>query len=136
MTLSLELSRRLHELGVKVESGNVWVLIEEPEGWELWSRWTLEHNPYHREDKHIPAPTFTELWAVMPIFIEHDGDSLVLHMSKLDGTDGSIESATTVYYMDWEIIIHETVHAHELPIEAAGMLLIWLAENGHLEVKS
>lgn len=134
--LSQESSEQLNKLGVVVESGKVWVLIEEPEGWELWSKWTLEHNAYHRDDIIIPAPTFIELWERLPEGFDYHGKETTLDMWKSDGTEGLTEGEFCAKYRIWDRDVLASFHHHESPVEAVGMLFIWLAENGHLEVKA
>jgi len=79
-----------------------------------------------------PAPTFEELWAVMPDEItDSDNDCYYLNMEKVHRK----LDVTRCMYAN-EIIDHIIEQfSHESPTEAAGMLLVWLAENGHLEGK-
>ena len=114
-TLSLELSKKLHELGVVVVSEVFWATMF-PEKGELYlysnEFLSLPSNRVRIKTLPIPAPTFEELWAVMPEIAE---------LTKVGGktyADIDGESAT---------------QSHESPTEALGLLAIWLAENGHLE---
>lgn len=115
MTLSLESSKRLHELGVKVESASVW-------GY-LGAEWMLFPEGI-KPSNNFPSPTFTELWGMLPVSIE--GHPLVLERC----TCGPCPKAITTQ-IRYGTLIH---YFPESPTEAAGLLLIWLAENGHIEV--
>ena len=128
MTLSLELSRRLDELKVKVESEHVWVQFEEPRGWELWLKWDLEHDVHHRDNKFISAPTSEELWAVMPVKIPSKMIERDYHLGLDKGEERAC--ARYGYYAGHDTLI---MKFHKSPTEALGLLAIWLAENGHLK---
>ena len=124
--LSQKLSARLHELGVVVESNYFY-----DEYGVLFERFEIEDAEMAT---HIPAPTFEELWAVMPWAISCGTTMYVKTLS----TD-SREVVTASYeYADWE----ESEFAylkeieHKSPTEALGLLAIWLAENGHLVTTS
>jgi len=130
--LSLELSKRLQELGVVVEVGHVW---------EVRALGTLEEKKkvvlsmfkdYNLGREYFPAPTFIELWAVMPWVINYGTTTYVKTLSE----DSRGVTTASYEYTDWEesefVPVKES--PHESPVEAAGLLLIWLAENGHVEV--
>lgn len=129
--LSLDLSKKLKELGVVVESGHVW-MIPNLDMKGLTHRLGLADD--FIDSKLfcvIPAPTFEELWAVMPVSLRSDDDfECGLFM------DMSYNRNSNVGYNN---IIHRKavgpLFTHESPTEAAGMLLVWLAEHGHLEGK-
>lgn len=117
--LSQESSKRLHELGVKVENALVWVdYINGPI--------VVSSIPDMAES--VPAPTFEELWAVMPHRIEIGGHQCVPIQGKT--------SNTTFVAYSIEGSLGDTmseIFEHESPTEALGLLVIWLAENGHMK---
>ena len=116
-TLSLELSKRLHELGVVMESEHDWT--------KYGGDWQVLPSKGFVKMEKFPAPTFTELWGMMPEIIEGPPD-IYLELHKLMG--GSCD----IGYHDEGWAVKVFPH-HESPAEAAGMLLIWLAENGHVK---
>lgn len=129
--LSLELSKKLHELGVKVESEYVWAYCYSvKDNKMIWLPC-----PFDEDDlvnKHIPAPTFEELWAVMPDAIKLEGDDN-LYQVELEAYKDVDGSTTIGYIIDGSMQGHmEESFDHESPTEALGLLAIWLAENGHL----
>lgn len=110
--LSQELSVRLNKLGVVVES----VLHHSVDNLGIWSLTFGMH-----ADINFPGPTFTEIWKVLPGGIEN---KQWLYQKKI-----AMPRRTQLWYGH----INGSQHSHKEPVEAAGMLLIWLAENGHLK---
>ena len=123
--LSLGLSKRLHELGVKVESKYAWWIhmTNEP---QLILNQPLLDKQYPNDD-FIPAHTFCELWKVMPDRI--DDYALMISKSVFNKTCASYKKVSILERS--EALIGSTLC--ESPLEALGQLAIWLAENGHME---
>ena len=71
------------------------------------------------------APTFEELWAVMPEKIERNESSYDITLEKWEN-----KSRASYICDDWNFT---GIHVGESPTEALGLLAIWLAENGHLK---
>ncbi len=113
--LSLELSKRLDELGVKVESKYVW----------FNNRTVMKKSELLPNSTIFPAPTFEELWAVMPKM--HPEKFAILYLTK---PFDDIHEAGYLQPEPWTLF---NLHRASTPTEALGLLAIWLAENGHLK---
>ena len=130
--LSQELSKRLDDLGVVVESKYVWGTYHSMLKGKYF---VLDICKVPLLCKYFPAPTFTELWAVMPDAIKLEGDDN-LYQVELEAYKDVDGSTTIGYIIDGSMQGHmEESFDHESPVEAAGMLLIWLAENGHVKAR-
>jgi hypothetical protein len=130
MTLSLDLSKRLHELGVKVETHCHWCAYEsDPDIEFIDDEPERLYDTYTSEDMIIPAPTFEELWAVLPRYIGgKDSPKRELCLSKRG--NNMVGSYPPVRFGALE-----TYDVFEAPIcaDVAGKMLEWLAESGHLK---
>ena len=122
--LSLDLSKRLKELGVVVESAMMYENIGDGE-------YTVPI-PFVKLKKgySIPAPTFTELLVIFPHFIEiplENGGTTPQHFALMKESNGG-GGYQARYGSSWSAMFR-----HELSVEAAGMLLVWLKENDYVE---
>ena len=136
-TLSLESSKRLHELGVVVES-KCWWINDELFLFDIEREYAFHFITGERVGElcvgqlgrdPTPAPTFEELWAVLPVKIDtKEHGECWLNMWWEEYSDGS--KGPRWGYADHKL---KAYGEHESPTEAAGMLLVWLAENGHVE---
>ena len=119
MTLSLDLSKKLHELGVVVESEHVW-MIPNLDMKSLTYRLGLADDFVDSKlFSVIPAPTFEELWAVMPASIKHHEKQLGQGYASYSNLQNSNDN------LHYEL--------NESPTEALGQLALWLKDNGHME---
>ena len=137
-TLSLELSKRLHELGIVVESEYFWWFPLD----EIVDKGFLQMAGFivGAKDKYCSAPTFEELWAVMPMRItgnfEQEYDKRLMCGKGKDGKQLTIAVYVELYQGTDLYSPDKTFGSSTFcksPTEAAGMLLIWLAENGHVD---
>ncbi len=122
---SLELSRELKEWGFKAESKYVW--------WGLMSRKPIimeyPKSTIDQEDIIANAYQFHELWAVLPAQIQLTHYELML--MKVGGNSGSVIGYTNLQNSNDNLRYFK----HDNPTEAAGLLVKWCIENGHMEVK-
>jgi len=118
--LSQELSKRLHELGVVVESASDWT--------KYGGDWQVLPSKDFVKMEKFPAPTFIELWAMLP-------ETILMNKMTYDLCLAKNCAKTMAGYFCPMPGCEDNVkeYSHESPTEAAGMLLIWLAENGHLK---
>jgi hypothetical protein len=125
-TTSLDLSKRLHEKGFKAEHEYVW--IEHYEGGKtIWSVFMTD--PLDIVNKSIPAFQFHELFEVVPEDIEHeDGRWSGLNMGK------SMTGNFVATYLHPSTFVKNQAYGKASPVEALGLLVEWLIDNGHLEV--
>jgi len=132
MSLSLELSKKLHELSVVVESEQKYAYDPTQPHIDCVLRDKNIESTHHWW-KECPAPTFEELWKVIPdqVYILGGWYWFALEKHHRRGEDEPY-ARLSVY----QIKGLGKAFDHESPTEAAGMLLVWLKENGHLEDKS
>ena len=116
--LSQELSERLHDKGLRVESKSSWGIWE---GQVPFLCETAKCTPVSKDFSLIPAPTFTELWERTPLNITGaKGIYMVKRvipprtMAAYKGIDGS----------QW---------SHKSPVESLGLVMCWLLTNGHMK---
>lgn len=130
---SLELSRKLHDVGVRFESKSHWAYSA--------SGWNREGVRYHDDygkpkinGNQFPAYTLAEIWPMLPDELKNGGglyqwkndiNTVVGYLIHNHGGTGM------AFAMNATIPIYQ---AHEIPVEAAGNMLLWLAENDYLEV--
>lgn len=116
-TLSQKPSKRLHELGFKMDTCNEWRL-EHTLASSDHRTWVVRNITL--DSTNIPAPTFEELWKVMPPNLNFASR---LYINKWDN---GVVTAGYEKHSDSE-------QEHSLsPTEGLGQLAIWLVENGHL----
>lgn len=127
--ISLELAKRLHDAGWRGNTDHIYTwntpclediytLCFKSDFYALDA--TLDIHDYH-------APTFTEIWRELPIFIyEERNGTCELTMFKDDS-----DSKTVIEY---EASSYPFV-SHDSPAEAAGQLLLWCIEQGHVKGK-
>ncbi len=119
---SLDLAKRLKELGVKQESLAYWHIQRPPE---------LIYDPNGWKDQHWWCSAFTvaELGEMLPSRIEKDGHPYLLHLTK------SNDYMYTTQYLNWGRPGDKDVHVLEgwdIEKGAANSLakmLIYLLEN-------
>jgi len=138
--VSLELAKKLKELGVIQPSIFGWIYHEhsETQAWackhkELNACWyvirgTNDHKPMlWSQDKEIAAFTVAELGEMLPQSIIYEEYELILGMAK------GINDWITIYYEEEEsapIDCRDTTLANSM-----AKMLIYLIENGLLKVK-
>jgi hypothetical protein len=135
---SLELSKRLYDKGFRGEHVSNW------EGWEKFTEVVVVHEDTVSNWTAIcPAYTFTELWGVLPYEIEVDTLGNDLYSDDYGefykmlcplwehpyGYMGKTRAAYAAQGMEPNIV----GFSHESPAEAAGLLLEWLIDEGHMK---
>ncbi len=120
---SLELAQKLKELGVKQESVWWWVRINDND------KWILLHGPISNKDgSSFSAFTVAELGRMLPgQFVNEFDRPLSWDTGKHEMTDGRI-----IWYFGYDATI--PVHEADTEANARAKALIWLIENGHVEV--
>ena len=137
MTLSLESSKRLAELGVKVETVCVWDFNAANGERYLCDKGMADSKDRHRIPSTvlptIPSPIFEELWAVVPVFLEKKLPSGKVKQCGVCMDKSYKGDAIISYSYMAERVIASPDFRHNSPTEALGLLAIWLAENNHLK---
>ena len=117
---SQELSQRLHDKGFRGEHEQEHMLLSS-------GKYMLVIAKDEWPDT-IPAYTFTELWGVLPQVLDKPLCTYYLTLHKVhQGTIALYEHPTIGHLWKRE--------PHESPAEAVGLLLEWLIDNNHVEVK-
>lgn len=118
-----ETSQKLHELGLDIETEFLWRPMKHPDIVENYEEqdWDLVYKGVN-ESPNIPAPLLSELLAVMP-----EGVNIVREPTRVVG-----KSRSRIYW-------HKRNKGHKNydggnVVENAGLLLIWLIEEGHVDV--
>lgn len=112
---SLEVSQRLVDAGIKINTENHWCHWDNGE-------WTLGNGIMETPREFIPAPTFAEIWIELPEDISHDAMVCSLMLWKFN--HGKF---TEIGYW-WHTQIIKSV-LNENPADAAAELLIWVKEE-------
>ncbi len=133
---SLELAKRLKELGVKQDSVYSWANHEDkPELTStamtaLMAKRPLDRQRYISDDVYS-AFTVAELGEMLPYKIEPNGETYWYATGKCKKDDR--------YYAEHEISYGDSDNAHCLERDASeancrAKMLIWLIENGHVKI--
>ena len=120
-TISLELARKLDAAGWRGETALLWhvpetdpdipTIMDNNEG-NIWAQ-------VCEDDELLPASTFTEILRDLPIRIGSQNWFADMERGQFRNGYGGEP---------------KTYKVHESPTEAAGNLLLWCIENGHVEV--
>lgn len=118
MTISLELAIELEEVGIEVESASVWIYAENFNTWNIAPSAT-----WGDLDIVYPAPTFTEIWAVLPNMHPRKYFAF-LYLAQ------PFPNISEVGYLQPEPWTLFNMQRASIPAEAAGQLLRWLKKEG------
>lgn len=127
---SLELSKRLKELGVKQESLFYWELLPAHESTSGKEEWTLEYGKNHSDT--FSAFTVAELGNLLPYMIQDiEFDEVFLHFRKdEDGWncwyEGQLEGGK-------EYIFHE-VFVADNEVDCRAKMLVYLLKNKFIKL--
>lgn len=116
MITSLELSKRLYEKGLRIETENWW--IEQTNGWRICS-YPPALSSLTRTWNGYPAPSTDELWGVLPDTFSISHVVYYLHITKFVGDR---EILAVVRYRTWseDILIEKD---NSSPSEALGLMV-------------
>lgn len=108
---SIEISKRLKELGVKQESYFYWLNPFKYQGFEIIQHYEWARNNHH---EFYSAFTCSELVMLLPIRVN----------------SGKRKSPKNTYYCNWDFKkgVHHSENAETLA-DAMGLMLIYLLEN-------
>lgn len=131
---SKDLSQRLYDRGFRAEHGHEYRIFTKQLPTSSLPDHVLrevdddndEHGSYYES---IPAYTFTELWAVVPVLIDINEDTFYLTLSK--GIKWNNAMYARWFTPEMEALTEQIA---ESPAEALGLLVEWLIDNGHIEV--
>lgn len=123
--ISLDLSKRLHELGYVGESECCYVIMDDGLQSPVHAM-SIADSAEYTHCKYIPAYQFHEIWEALPEKI--DGKRLAF--TKVQGI---CAPGYCDFKGKWNYRFH---HDNKSPTKAAGLLLVWLIENGDVEVKA
>ena len=103
---SLEMSKKLHEVGIELETDCVWVddFVLDKQEWHLLTQQVYGNNSFHYDHECFPAPSMSELWREI-------GFSLI-------GVQGEYEFSCSCQNSE----IYSSVN----PADALAELLIWV----------
>ena len=123
---SLELCRRLKELGYPQEGGG-WYWAKIGESWILELQTEFKEVPAYASE-YVKAPTCRELGEWLPIYLEEDIYLDIDHPSP---------DVWIVSYIKTTHPLQESIIAFDDNTEpnARAKMLIWLVENGYVEFK-
>lgn len=109
---SRELSQQLHDAGFRGEHKKVW-----GDRTSLYSKFDYDGTP---------AYTFTEIWGVLPAtHPEQFAFKFLMHPFPDLSEAGYLQPEPWTIIKSWR---------GKSPAEAAGLLLLWLIQEGHVEV--
>ncbi len=132
-TCSLELSRRLKELGVKQNSLYIWVLNKEDHpksGWSVFANSPYVKNHLRWEDQS-PAFTVAELGQILPWFIENNSKTYWYGTGKTRKEDKYYHEHEIHYSDDCKVICLERGITEA---DARAYMIIHLLENKLMEL--
>jgi len=122
MTCSLELSKQLYGLGLRIETEKWWIpdIINDEISWRV-DKYHSSCVEYFRTSRYIkiPAPSTDELLAVMPYKINNQHYLVI----------GKAFKGFIVRYFNYEKLQMYKTNADTLS-EALGKMCLWLLENG------
>jgi hypothetical protein len=116
---TLEVSQRLYEKGIVLETEKVWALNEWPvtiDSHVIYKEeWRLIDRPMIGYKKQIPAPSMAEVWRELPDHLDSPLSDLVITKDSM--------GITTCFYK----VGHECESTN--PTDALIDLLIWVVEQ-------
>jgi hypothetical protein len=127
-TTSLELSKRLWDLGLKLDTEKWWFKTID-KGWGVYNRlgWAL-----FEEAEKYPAPSTDELLEVMPEEIEYQGHTCRLSIGKNDKWYAVWYDSTDMLEINsaWTRLTANEENEESL-CEALGKMVLYLLENAY-----
>jgi len=123
---SLELCKRLKELGFPQFSGGWYWVLEELTYKEVWKLKLLYNIPYAVDNLKIKAPTCRELGEWLPVYLEED---IYLDIDHPSSDVWIVSYIKTTHPLQKSII---SFYDNTEPNVRAKMI-IFLAENGHVK---
>lgn len=131
-TCSLEVSKKLKEAGLDIESGYVWDLSYNGE-WELVHSW--EHGGYHRGKNSTNAYQIHEILEQLPAKVTREGREYALYMHKSPTGSLSICYIHKMGVPEELGLVEESIgiFVSQNPHDALALLWVWLKENGYLD---
>ena len=117
--LSQAISLKLHDAGIVVESASGYIQANKAVKPHVVERVKC---PF----AHIiyPAPTFTELWRILPRYLK-DGGRFKSELKMWKRGQAMV--------IGYQKMAEEYDVFEDTPVEALGLLALWLVENGHLK---
>jgi len=133
--VSLELAKRMEELGWNKETYFCWIKISnaynnQDYDWRIWSKEKLRATSDVSNETY-PAPLFAEIWEELPMRIVNNGTIYYKRLQQILINDSIWNRCKYVTIDELKQLIFKD---GEVPAKAAGELWSWLVENKYLEV--
>ena len=137
-----ETSLSLHKAGILIDADDSYVKIDKANKTKpgtvrktrlvSYLMESTQMTPTPETWEVLPAPTFSEVWALLPRSVKIRDSDYMLNMGKYEG--GNTWIGYRFYHVKYEqtytSALFEDVCQHRLPVEAACQLLAQLVEHG------